>query len=38
LTRRDRSAIGSWALPVFGRLWKAYPRQTLQELSVLLTA
>jgi hypothetical protein len=33
-----KSPLTSWALPVFGRLWKGYARQTLQELSVLLTA
>jgi len=33
-----KSPLTSWALPVFGTLWKGYARQTLQELSVALTA
>jgi Polyketide cyclase / dehydrase and lipid transport len=32
-----RSALTAWALPVFGRLWKGYARQVLQDLAALLT-
>ncbi|MGO9924845.1 MAG: SRPBCC family protein [Mycobacterium sp.] len=32
-----RSPLTSWALPLFGRLWKGYARQALRDLSVMLT-
>jgi hypothetical protein len=33
-----QSALTSWALPLFGRIWKGYARQALRDLSVMLTA
>jgi hypothetical protein len=35
-TIHPRSALAAPALPVFGRLWKGYARQSLEELSNLL--
>ncbi len=35
-TIHPRSALAVPALPVFGRLWKGYARQSLEELSNLL--
>jgi hypothetical protein len=32
-----KSPLTSWALPVFGRLWKGYARQVLVDLSAALT-
>jgi len=32
-----RSPLTSWALPLFGSLWKGYARRSLANLSVLLT-
>jgi hypothetical protein len=32
-----KSPLTSWALPLFGRVWKGYAKQALRELSVVLT-
>ena len=32
-----RSPLTSWALPLFGKLWKGYARRALRELSQLLS-
>ncbi len=32
-----RSALTSWALPTFGRIWKGYARRALEDLSAMLT-
>lgn len=32
-----RSPLTSWALPLFGRIWKGYARQALRDLSAILT-
>ena len=36
--RKSGSPLTSWALPLFGRMWKGYARQALRDLSVILTA
>jgi hypothetical protein len=33
-----KSALSSWALPLFGKMWKGYARQSLTELSAILTS
>jgi hypothetical protein len=33
-----KSPLTSWALPLFGRIWKGYARKALRDLSVMLTA
>jgi hypothetical protein len=33
-----RSRLSSRALPLFGRMWKGYARQVLEDLSTILTA
>jgi hypothetical protein len=32
-----RSPLTSWAVPVFGRIWKGYARKALRDLSAMLT-
>jgi hypothetical protein len=32
-----KSPLTSWALPLFGRMWKGYARQALRDLSAMLT-
>lgn len=34
----SRSPLTSWLLPVFGRIWKGYARQSLRDLAATLTA
>jgi hypothetical protein len=33
----SKSPLTSWALPLFGRMWKGYARQALRDLSAILT-
>lgn len=32
-----KSPLTSWALPLFGRMWKGYAQQALRDLSAMLT-
>jgi hypothetical protein len=32
-----KSPLTSWALPLFGRMWKGYAQQALRDLSAILT-
>jgi hypothetical protein len=34
----SKSPLTSWALPLFGRMWKGYARQALRDLSAILTS
>jgi hypothetical protein len=32
-----KSPLTSWALPLFGRMWKSYAQQAPRDLSAILT-